>query len=600
MPGIAGILGRVPEETPSSEIRRIAKCMVHEPWHEVGTYHQERVNLRLAWVLDQLATVCAPPVWNEEKDTALFLIGECFFDGADEASSPKRLLELYAKDGKLRLEDVDGAFAGVLVDLESNKVVLFNDRYGLHRLYYHQTPHAIFFASEAKFILRALPSLRKLDYKGLGELCCCGCPLQGRTLFGDISLIPPASQWTFTWDGRLTKGSYLSPASLEALPVLRRKEFQSQLTEIFGRTIAKYVDSPRPMAMSLTGGLDGRMIMAWMRRTEGSLPCYTFGGPRKESLDVKIARKIALACGQPHQTIVLDDAFFDQFPALAAKAVHISDGTMGVSGAANVYLNRLARQIAPTRLTGNYGSELLRGNVAFKPRRAPSPLFEKSFQEHVMGAVETYEAEKTGHPLSFIAFKQVPWHHSSLFVVEQSELLVRSPFLDKELLRLMYQAPPDMATSTMPSLQLINEGNPNLGRIPTDRGLVYRPLPGLTKFRRVIEQCRVKAEYACDAGMPQWLARLEHSLPGQFSRLFLGRHKFYHARVAYKDFLSDYVQEVLLDPATLGRPYFQRSVLERMVSRHVRGIENHTDDIDRALSLELLQRQLIEPLTKGT
>ena len=35
--------------------------------------------------------------------------------------------------------------------------------------------------------------------------------------------------------------------------------------------------------MSLTGGLDGRMILAWANLSPGILPCYTFGGTYRDS-----------------------------------------------------------------------------------------------------------------------------------------------------------------------------------------------------------------------------------------------------------------------------------------------------------------------------
>ena len=47
--------------------------------------------------------------------------------------------------------------------------------------------------------------------------------------------------------------------------------------------------------------------------------------------------------------------------------------------------------------------------------------------------------------------------------------------------------------------------------------------------------------------MPQWLARIDHVLsPFRLERLFLGRHKFCHFRVWYRDALSRYVREVLV------------------------------------------------------
>src|SRR5262249_59340202 len=90
-----------------------------------------------------------------------------------------------------------------------------------------------------------------------------------------------------------------------------------------------------------------------------------------------------------------------------------------------LYANRIARQIAPVRLTGNYGSEILRGNVAFRPGKLTETLLEPEFAQSVRTAGATYQAERNGRPLSFIAFKQVPWHHYARLAVEQSQLTLR-------------------------------------------------------------------------------------------------------------------------------------------------------------------------------
>jgi asparagine synthase (glutamine-hydrolysing) len=79
-----------------------------------------------------------------------------------------------------------------------------------------------------------------------------------------------------------------------------------------------------------------------------------------------------------------------------------------------------------------------------------------------------------------------------------------------------------------------------------------------------------------------------------FERLFLGRHKFYHFRYWYRHALSAYVQEILLDPRTLSRPFFQRKALESMVRDHVRGERNCTLGIHKALSLELMHRLFVD------
>ena len=95
--------------------------------------------------------------------------------------------------------------------------------------------------------------------------------------------------------------------------------------------------------------------------------------------------------------------------------------------------------------------------------------------------------------------------------------------------------------------------------------------------------------------MPQWLAQIDHrfSFLG-LERLFLGRHKFYHYRVWYRDALSRYVREMLLDDRSLARPYVQRSKMEAMIDGHLSGRENHTLAIHRLLTLELIHRLLID------
>jgi asparagine synthase (glutamine-hydrolysing) len=96
--------------------------------------------------------------------------------------------------------------------------------------------------------------------------------------------------------------------------------------------------------------------------------------------------------------------------------------------------------------------------------------------------------------------------------------------------------------------------------------------------------------------MPQWLAQIDHAFAWlHLERLFLGRHKFAHFRVWYRDNLSPYIREMLLDPRTLSRPYIQRNRLETIVEAHVKGTHNYTTEIHRLLTLELQHRLFLDP-----
>jgi asparagine synthase (glutamine-hydrolysing) len=604
VPGITGIISKAGVE--QADVERMTRCMVHEPSYVSGTYANKDVGLCVGWVSDGGSFSDCMPLWNERRDVCLIFSGEDFMDvedglqcgvrGRDFGSEGARyLIALYEAMGLRFIEKLNGWFSGLLIDLGKELAVLFNDRYGLGRVYYHEGPERFYFSSEAKSLLAILPSLRRLDLRGMAETFACGGVLQDRTLFTGISLLPGGSRWSFASNGQIRKERYFSPQTWERQPTLGNVEFYGHLKEAFARILPKYLRGANSVAMSLTGGLDGRMIMAWANPAPGALPCYTFGGTYRACADVKLARRIAMLCGQSHRTIAVGADFLANFPSLAEKAVFISDGAMDVTGAVELYANRIARQIAPVRLTGNYGSEIFRGNVAFRPGKLTEALLEPEFVQSVRTASATYQAERNGHPLSFIAFKQVPWHHYSRLAVEQSQLTLRSPYLDNDLVALMYRAPSKLLSSKEPSLRLIYEGNPHLGTIPTDRGLVYRQDPIVGKIRELCAEFTVKAEYAYDYGMPQRLARLDHLLaPLHLERMFLGRHKFYHFRVWYRDQLSQYLKEILLDLRARHRPYLQGHVLESMVNAHTKGRQNWTHEIHRVLSLELLQRQLIE------
>ncbi len=604
MPGIAGVIAKAGVE--QTDIARMTRCMLHEPSYVSGSYAHPDLGVHVGWVSHGGSFADCMPLWNERRDVCLVFSGEDFMDSGEarqlcgqqidaRAANANYLLALYEAVGLRFIEKLNGWFSGLLIDLRKNVVVLFNDRYGLGRIYFHEAPDRFYFASEAKALLEVLPGLRRLDLRGVAETFSCGSVLQNRTLFAGISLLPGASRWSFAPNGHISKQAYFSPQSWEDQPLLDKGEFCAELTATFKRITPKYLGRSSSVAMSITGGLDGRMIMAWANASPGALPCYTFGGTYRTCADVTIGRRIAQLCRQSHHTIDVGADALAAFPSLAEKAVFVSDGTMDVTGAVELYANRAAGEIARVRLTGNYGSEIVRGNVAFRPRRFTESLLEPDFAQLVRDASATYQAERDCHPVSFIAFKQVPWHHYSRLSVEQSLLTVRSPFLDNDLVALMYRAPPELLFSSEPSLRLIQQGNPRLGSLPTDRGLIHGDASLAGDLRRRWIEFTVKAEYAYDYGMPQRLAQIDHVLaPLHLERLFLGRHKFYHFRVWYRDQLSHYVKEILLDPRTLERPYFQGRVLKDMVNAHTEGRQNWTLEIHRALSLELLQRQLIE------
>ena len=160
---------------------------------------------------------------------------------------------------------------------------------------------------------------------------------------------------------------------------------------------------------------------------------------------------------------------------------------------------------------------------------------------------------------------------ASKFTVERSQVTYRMPYFDNDLVALAYQTPAKLLHNE-PALRLIADGNPALGKIGTDRGIAFRSIPGVTRALHWYQEFTFKAEYAYDYRHAPMVGPAGPRIcPLHLERLFLGRHKFHHFRVWYRDELSRYLRETLLDSDARSRPYLRANSLEEILKAHSSG-----------------------------
>ncbi len=601
----------MPRDWAEPQLKRMVETLRHGPDYEIGTWSDASAGVYVGWAALKNSFASGMPLYDGSGNVTLLFSGEDYTASssidraAQNGHSPSGpesayLIDRYQTDSALP-SSLNGRFQGLVADKSRGTATLFNDRYGLHRIYFHESRDAFYFAAEAKAILSVRPELRTIDAKSFGEFVACGCVLENRTLFAGIALVPPASAWTFRNGAVENKSSYFDPQEWENQPTLEPEAYYQALRETFSRAVPRYFGGREPIGMSLTGGLDTRIIMAWTKASPGSLPCYSFGGMFRDCEDVTLARRVASVCEQPFQLIPVGGEFLSNFAHYAEQTVYRTDGCASVKNSADLYVNERAFQIAPVRMTGNYGGEILRQVRAFKPVMPARSLFRHEFYANVEAARGTYDRLLAGNAVSFIAFRQVPWHHYGLLALEQSQISMRSPYLDNDIVRLAYRAQgaataeSDVFKDSDESVRLIADGNAQLACIRTDRGLAGSAGSLSNSVTRAYLEFTFKSEYAYDYGMPQWLAGIDHRLSAlRLERLFLGRHKFNHYRVWYRDALSSYVREMLLDPRALSRPYVDRAGVQSIVNGHLKGDHNYTIEIHQLLTLELIHRLFID------
>jgi asparagine synthase (glutamine-hydrolysing) len=288
MPGIVGLVTRMPPARAELELLRMVDALRHENFYVTGTWHDEALGVYVGWVARKNSFGDGMPLRNERGDVTLVFSGEEFPEPGTaralavrghqlDPTAASYLVHLYEENPSFP-RGLNGRFHGLLIDRSRGTTTLFNDRYGMHRVCYHESTDAFYFAAEAKAILAVCPEVRTIDPRGLGEFIACGSVLENRTLFRGVHLLPGAAAWVFRNGSVPKRATYFQPREWEDQPLLESDAYYRQLRDVFSRNLPRYFDTLEPIAMSLTGGLDSRMILAWQKPRSGSLPAIPSAG----------------------------------------------------------------------------------------------------------------------------------------------------------------------------------------------------------------------------------------------------------------------------------------------------------------------------------
>src|SRR5438874_2102134 len=207
MPGIVGLLTRMPREQAEPQLLRMVDALRLDPSYSTGTWVDESLGVYVGWSVRKGSFADGMPICNERGDVTLVFAGEEFPEPGTarrlkqqghevRQPGPSYLVHVYEDDVTFPA-GLNGRFQGLLTDRSRGTSMLFNDRYGMQRLYYHESRDAFYFAAEAKAILAVRTELRSMDPQGAGDFIACGAVMENRSLLKGISVLPPGSAWTF-------------------------------------------------------------------------------------------------------------------------------------------------------------------------------------------------------------------------------------------------------------------------------------------------------------------------------------------------------------------------------------------------------------------
>jgi len=223
-----------------------------------------------------------------EGETLLLATGSCWLDeDATDLATPAQILAEWNRRRPATEEPFRGVFALAHLDQSRQTLRVETDRFGTVPLYHRRLDDGgIAVASEIKFLLH--PGHDRLDMDGLADLVGFGFHVRPATLVAGITRLPAHHVLEFGPQG-LRIGRLPTPGFPRDLPVT--EDSIAAFDHAVQKSLARYARAKSEVSVSLSGGLDSRLLMLAALRAGMRLTSFSSGEPG--NIDVAMARRIA-------------------------------------------------------------------------------------------------------------------------------------------------------------------------------------------------------------------------------------------------------------------------------------------------------------------
>ena len=181
-------------------------------------------------------------------------------------SDTEVILNAYREYGEDCVHHFNGQWAFGIWDEEKQKLFLSRDRMGVRPLFYTRTSNSFLFASEIKALLTCTEVPAEIDVQGLDQLFTFWVTLAPRTVFKNISQLPPGS--SLTVEGRKVKTQQYWSVPYASMPSHDGQEqaLADELLHLLEDATRIRLRSDVPVGAYLSGGIDSTITTALTRK----------------------------------------------------------------------------------------------------------------------------------------------------------------------------------------------------------------------------------------------------------------------------------------------------------------------------------------------
>lgn len=384
---------------------------------------------------------------NEELK--IWVYGDPLLDDIAGEKAIKRVAEIVRESypSFKPIANIDGLFTIVVLDRIHKKLCIIGDRNGLSPVYYGVFEDQLIFGSELRAFIspEIKTSIRSLSietFLNLRNL------IGNETWFNEVNLLPPSA--FLVWDIESKKiekiNEYWSYKNLKPfVDVKTDKEIIEDLALLFKKAVSKRVNDIERVGITLSGGLDSRMLFANIPIREKGFTAITRG--QINAGDIKIASQVVqLRDDCNHILFNMNSKNWDDHRVEAVKATSGQKDFFNMNALASLPIHK---QYFDINLDGAGGDGLFQGvfqNFKESPERNQK-LKAKYFHNYILDSdevwnhfIEYYEDIDSDQ---YFFMYQVMRRFSIFGAILGHDygIISRFPFLDHELQEYVYRLP---------------------------------------------------------------------------------------------------------------------------------------------------------------
>ena len=632
MCGIAGILefGR-DMRADAAALRAMCNIMAHRGPDDDGFYTDgpAGIGMRRLSIVDVAGG--HQPISNEDGSLWIVFNGEIYNHLALREqliarghayrthSDTETIIHLYEEYGRDCVQHLRGMFAFAVWDRNKKTLFIARDRLGIKPLYYHLTPERLLFGSEIKVVLAHGTMRAEFNRSALPEYLAFGYLSDEQTFYSGIRKLMPGHTMEIGLDGQPQIRQYWDLDASSPHESRDEGYYVRSYRELLEGAVQSHLMSDVPLGMFLSGGLDSSAVAALMTKIRREpIETFSVGYGEQSYSELPYARIVADHIKSQHREVIVSEQDF--FGALPHLIWHEDEPIVWPSSVSLYFVARLARERVTVVLTGEGSDETLAGytRYAFTLKnaaldRAYRSVVPSALRRGLRNSVATSsllgatlrrklehtflakdgeswasfyfdnffsafgEAEQCGLVTKEFAAEFAPSaaYKNVLGYWEQSsgEMLQRLLYTDIKTYLvelLMKQDNMSMAASIESRVPFLDHVLVEFAtRIP--REVQIKGLAGKTILKKAVE----------DILPHEIIYRPKLGFPTPWSGWLAGPR-------------LETIREMLLEPRSLDRRYFQRSAIERLFDEHRAKHRDNYDRIWRLLNLELWHRVCLE------